>query len=144
MLAKGFYSKEREVVHGGLTTQQNTKTKTLSLREFGKKLIATLDDLCSQMLAIGMPYDLYWNGDNWAIDVYINSVKYTNLKINSDMHLQGVYFLKALQEVLQFKNPVEIYPREPLKLSGEEAEKPQTQEQIENDIKELFANAKRG
>lgn len=87
------------------------------------------------MLAIGMPYDLYWNGELYAVDLYLNSLKYKNMLTNSDMHLQGVYFLKALQEVLQFKNPVRIYPERPLDLVSQGESKPTTQEQVDADMR---------
>lgn len=90
------------------------------------------------MLAIGMPYDLYWNGELYAVDLYLNSIKYKNMLANNDMHLQGIYFLKALQETLQFKNPVRIYPEKPLELVSQEDTKPLTQEQVDNDMRAYF------
>lgn len=95
------------------------------------------------MLAIGMPYDLYWNGELEAVDYYLNSVKYSKILKNNDMHLQGTYVLLALQEVLQFKNPVEIYPRTPLSLENEKRA-PQTQEDVEREMKEMLARVGRG
>lgn len=87
-----------------------------------------------------MPYDLYWNGELEAVDHYINSLKYRDIRANQEFHLQGVYFLKALQEVLQFTtNPVEIYPRKPLEMGGNKEE---TQEEAINEMKAQFDRIK--
>lgn len=140
MLAEGFYEKGRAELQGNCVSGK--PKKSLSFKEYCGRLIATLDDLCSQMLAIGMPYDLYWSGELGALDLYLNSVKYRNMLINNDMYLQGIYFLKALQEVLQFKNPVRIYPEKPLDLTSEEDKKPNTQEQVEADMKAYIEQMK--
>ena len=88
------------------------------------------------MLAIGMPYDLYWHGELEAVEYYLNSLKYRDMRANQDFHLQGVYFLKALQEVLQFTtSPVEIYPRKPIELG---ARSEPTQEEVVNEMKAQF------
>lgn len=92
------------------------------------------------MLAIGMPYELYWYGEPRAVNYYLRAQKYKQMIDNRNCHLQGVYVLKALQEVLQFSaNPVEIYPREPLNLGGEETN---SVEKEVADMKAAFARIK--
>lgn len=137
MSAEGFYGADgRERVCSGGVTPPKEKP---SFREYCKGLSETLDDLCCQMLAVGMPYELYWYGEPGAVDYFLGSVRYRNLLDNQRFHLQGVYTLKALQEVLQFTtSPKEIYPRAPLDL--EAAKKPVTQESVEADMRAVFAN----
>lgn len=137
MPAEGFYREDGEGVCGG---GLSSKPRKITFAEFCSELSETLDDLCAQMLAIGMPYELYWYGEPRAVNYYLRAQKYKQMIDNRNCHLQGVYVLKALQEVLQFSaNPVEIYPREPLNLGGEETN---SVEKEVADMKAAFARIK--
>lgn len=141
MYAEGFYGKDGKGVQGsGLSS---APVRQPSFKEYCVDLADALDDLCAQMLAVGMPYDLYWHGEMEAVDCYLNSLKYKRMMDNAGYHLQGVYFVKALQEVLQFtKNPVEIYPASPLDLQAKPHEP--TEEDEVAEMKAQFDRIRKG
>lgn len=43
-----------------------------------------------------MDYDTYWNGDVWMIVAYNKAERRRKERVNSEMHLQGMYFYEAL------------------------------------------------
>lgn len=141
MYAEGFYREDGKGVLGGGVN--SAPVKQPSFKEYCNSLADALDDLCAQMLAAGMPYDLYWHGELEAVEHYLNSLKYKRMMDNAGYHLQGVYFVKALQEVLQFtKTPQEIYPASPLDLQVKPQEP--TEEDEVADMRALFDRVRKG
>jgi hypothetical protein len=55
------------------------------------------------MMEYGMPYDLFWKGDVYAIyhfiDAYERQVKAEQQRMNAHAHLQGAYIYHALASV---------------------------------------------
>lgn len=50
-------------------------------------------------LAIGMPYDLYWNGDCRLTECYRGAEEIKQRQRNQDLWLQGMYIYEALCDV---------------------------------------------
>lgn len=50
-------------------------------------------------LAIGMPYDLYWNGDCRLTECYRRAEEIKQRQRNQDLWLQGMYIYEALCDV---------------------------------------------
>jgi len=80
-------------------------------------------------LAIGMPYDLFWNGDPILAKVYREAHEYSNRQKNQEMWMQGIYFLKGLQTVAEkvasglsgkSSSRTSEYPQEPIPITEEE------------------------
>ena len=52
-------------------------------------------------LAIGMPYDLFWNGDPTLVRVYREAHELRNEQRNQEMWVQGLYNYKAFKTVIE-------------------------------------------
>lgn len=50
-------------------------------------------------LAIGMPYDIYWNGDCRATECYRKAEEIKQRQKNQELWLQGMYIYEALCDV---------------------------------------------
>lgn len=52
-------------------------------------------------LAMGMPYDLFWNGDPRLVRSYREASKLRNQQKNQEMWIQGIYFQRALKSTIE-------------------------------------------
>lgn len=59
-----------------------------------------LDRACSQWMAIGVPYDVFWNGDYTQLKYYEEAHEYVLKQRNYEMWLQGMYFYDAISTAL--------------------------------------------
>ena len=71
-----------------------------------------------------MTSDEFWNQDPEYLSSYLEAYKQKKEEQsqydNAFAHLQGYYYMLALQQCLQFTtNPKEIYPKNPVQLSSE-------------------------
>lgn len=79
-------------------------------------------------LALGMTYELYWDGDNDLPRAYLEAEKIRDRKKNQWLWLQGMYVYDAVGRLIPafkfgVKNPkAEQYPREPYPITKEEIE----------------------
>ena len=68
-------------------------------------------------LLIGMTLEHFWQGHPQDFfvykDVYEEKIKQEREEKDFFAWWQGVYFISSLNQVLQFKNPKKIYPKEP-------------------------------
>ena len=68
-------------------------------------------------LLIGMTLEDFWQGHPQDFfvyqDLYIENQKRKQEEEDYKCWLQGFYFISSLAQVLQFKNPKKIYPKEP-------------------------------
>lgn len=60
---------------------------------------AIFNRLCPYYLSIGMPYDLFWNGDVSAAVSYRKAYEYEKQRKNYEFWLQGMYIYSALCDV---------------------------------------------
>lgn len=74
-------------------------------------------------LAIGMPYELFWNGDPNLVKTYREAHELRNQQKNQEMWIQGIYFLRGVQTVAEAiassfggskGSKINQYPNEPL------------------------------
>jgi hypothetical protein len=75
-------------------------------------------------LKVGMTPQQFWEEDPELMWAYLEAERMRNKEKmqydNSFAHLQGTYYLMALQQVLQFsKHPKKIYPKKPFDLKLE-------------------------
>ena len=59
-----------------------------------------LDKACSQWMAIGVPYDVFWNGDYTQLKYYEEMHEYVLKQRNYEMWLQGMYIYDAISTAL--------------------------------------------
>ena len=52
-------------------------------------------------LAIGMPYELFWNGDPDLVKTYREAHELRNQYRNQEMWVQGIYVLRAIKTVAE-------------------------------------------
>lgn len=52
-------------------------------------------------LAIGMPYDLFWNGDPLLVKVYEKAHELKTEQKNQEMWVQGIYNFRAFKSVIE-------------------------------------------
>lgn len=80
-------------------------------------------------LAIGMPYDLFWNGEPELTKVYRKAHEFRTEQRNQEMWVQGIYVLRAFQNVIEkfgqamsgkSGGKVTEYPQEPLPFTENE------------------------
>lgn len=68
-------------------------------------------------LKAGMSLNDFWEGNPQEFfiykDVYEEAIKEKEEEKDYYCWLQGFYFVSSLAQVLQFKNPRHIYPKEP-------------------------------
>jgi len=117
----------------------------LSFYEFCKQFKEELEKICSHALVAGMPYDLFWHGENQALDYYLEKHNIEIKNANIQAHLQSIYFLKALQEVWQDTSEgyKQIFPEQPIDLGLDKPKSIEEQErENEERIKEFFASIK--
>lgn len=74
---------------------------------------AVFDEAFPYYLAIGMPYELYWDGEPRLAVHYRKADILRQQRSNNDAWLQGVYFRMAVASTLDKKAK---YPKEPFKL----------------------------
>ncbi len=95
-----------------------------------------LDRSCAYYMAIGVPYDVFWNGDYTSLKFYYEAYNLMLEERNREMWLQGFYVFDAVSVALAnaFKDkgkPPEKYMEEPLRITEmTELEKEQEQEKI--------------
>ncbi len=77
---------------------------------------AIFDEAFPYYLAIGMPYELYWDGRPELVVPYRKADLLRQQRSNNDAWLQGVYFRMAVASTLDKKAK---YPKEPMKLFEE-------------------------
>ena len=58
-------------------------------------------ELCPHYLSIGMPYDLYWNGDPWAVRAYAKAEEERKARNNHEQWMQGMYNYGAFKAVIE-------------------------------------------
>ena len=74
-----------------------------------------------ELLAMGVPYSVFWEDDSDMVNVYIEKARLERDEFNNRSWVQGMYVHQALQSVLgtmfgkKNSKPVE-YPQEPLPL----------------------------
>ena len=73
-------------------------------------------------LSIGMPYDLFWNGDVWLAAVYYRAHQLAVQRKSEEMWLQGLYNFAAVSvavgNALRKKGArAKSYPEEPIRLT---------------------------
>ena len=103
---------------------------------------AVFHRLCPYYLSIGMPYDLFWNGDVSAVIDYRKAEEYRVKRKNEEMWLQGMYVYNAVYSVSPVlhafaKSGTKPYPymSEPLPITREQETKKQKSEQAMGDAK---------
>lgn len=104
----------------------SSNLKTLTLGQF-------IVDQCPRYMAMGVPYDEYWNGDYKKLPFYRKAYALKRNERNFDAWLQGVYILRAIGSVVPGSE--EMYPQEPLPLTEEDfqrAEERQKRKEIES------------
>lgn len=74
---------------------------------------AIFDEAFPYYLAIGMTYDLYWDGRPELVVPYRKADLLRQKRANNDAWLQGVYFRMAVASTLDKKAK---YPKEPMDL----------------------------
>lgn len=52
-------------------------------------------------LAIGMPYELFWNGDPQLVKVYKEAHNMQAEQKNQEMWVQGIYVFRAFKSVME-------------------------------------------
>lgn len=77
---------------------------------------AIFDEAFPYYLAIGMTYELYWDGKPELVVPYRKADLLRQQRSNNDAWLQGVYFRMAVASTLDKKAK---YPKEPMKLFEE-------------------------
>lgn len=106
--------------------ESSKKLKTLTLGQF-------IVDQCPRYMAMGVPYDEYWNGDYTRLPFFRKAEALKRKEKNAEAWLQGVYILRAIGSILP--NSEETYPSEPLPMTQEDldyAEEQKRQKEIEN------------
>lgn len=80
-----------------------------------------------------MSLDQFWNDDPAIFWVYLEAYEQEQQARfeydNNVAFLQGQYFMMAIAQVLQFKNPKKIYPKKPFNVSKDET--PEEVKQVE-------------
>ena len=99
--------------------------------EGGKTIGQLIRELCPFYLSIGVTWDEYWNGDYSKLPYYRKAYSYKQKQLNSQLWLQGYYFLHAIGAAFSKEGK---YPEEPIPLNTDEAEEQeQRRKQIEID-----------
>lgn len=86
-------------------------------------------------LAIGMPNDLFWNGDCRLTESYRKADEIKRKQLNQKLWLQGMYFYEALCDASPLlhafaKKPKPLpYPSEPYAITKKEIEEKQRQQE---------------
>ena len=99
--------------------------------------IEYLDELCAYAMSIGMSYELYWNGDTFAINHFIKAEKIRQRKRNTEMWLQGAYIYNAVGALVPVINPfskehkARPYLKKPIPISLEEQKEQEQQEELD-------------
>lgn len=52
-------------------------------------------------LAIGMPYEVFWNGDPRLVKAYREAHELRNIQKNQECWVQGVYVFRAVKSVVE-------------------------------------------
>lgn len=82
-------------------------------------------------LAIGMPYELFWNGEPELVKVYREAHELRNEQRNQEMWVQGIYNYRAFREIMEAfaaglsgskSSCASEYPREPIAFTAREQE----------------------
>lgn len=84
----------------GGDTSEETVLKRCELEEDTISVSDLLDKLCPYYMSIGMSYDEYWHGDNYAYKYYAKAhelkVKYNNAEMDYKCWLTGLYTYEAI------------------------------------------------
>ena len=129
---------------GDRLTEEEKKSKQTSPTPYGDMF----DEALPQYLAIGMPYDLYWEGEYGTKRAFRKAYQ---LRIESEQKIadtnnwyMGQYIAAVLQAVPQFVAGfipkgahLEDYPDKPLLVKQEELKKEEARKQQEEDQSKL-------
>ncbi len=113
-------------------------------------LTPTFKEVLPELLAIGMPYDVFWNDDADMVEVYIKAHRRKQEILNHNAWLSGAYNYNAVSVAVSnlFKKkgatPSE-YLKEPIQLYKDEKKELSDAEKLYNKFKPVMAalNARR-
>lgn len=55
--------------------------------------------MCPVLMAMGMTYDEYWNGDNYAPRLFMKADRLRRKRQNEELWLQGLYVYRAVHSL---------------------------------------------
>lgn len=93
-------------------------------------------------MAMGMPYDLYWDGDIDAVKAYKKLDKLRQEQDNTKMWIQGLYFMEAVATVLSSGENRHTYPKKPYDLTGGDKDEEDDESTSEEESNRQFVMAK--
>lgn len=84
---------------------------------------------------MGMPYELYWDGDADAVKWFQKAHELRQEQDNTKLWIQGLYILEAVAAVLSTKENRHQYPKKPYNLTqsrrdADEAEREDSEKQL--------------
>lgn len=91
-------------------------------------------------LAMGMSYELYWDGDPQAVRAYREADRIRQQRANETAWLQGAYVYDAIGRLASVLNgfvkhpKAKPYPEKPYDILGQEKKEPQTQAEAEKKV----------
>ena len=74
--------------------------------------------ICPYYMAMGMTYDQFWDGDLDMVDTFRTYDRLRRQRENENAWLTGIYYMRALSEVMSTKEGEHSYPSEPYDIYG--------------------------
>lgn len=91
------------------------------------------------LLAIGMPYDLFWFGEPELVGIYQKAYRQRNRDINQQLWIEGLYICRAVHTI----DGKSKYPSEPFDIFPKtEEEKKRDAEKDKQAIIDYFSSLK--
>lgn len=85
---------------------------------FAMSYTEIFETVCPEYMAMGMPYDEFWNGDPWAVRMYRKAYRRRREQHNENAWMNGVYMMNAIAACFSGKKKKNLYPQKPIDFFG--------------------------